>query len=208
MRLPQVGYRLAGCALALAIVACADGASADPVSIDTLQALWTTPAGKFKSVDLIANPGAILQGQVVDFGGFSKPVVSFELGLSTRSSPGALTITLLLPPGSEAPLSNNPQIVPLAGPTDLYVFGFDFPTFYTPKPMSLEFDSLGVPGGLAGMTKFSFSVVQPVPEPGTVLLLGTGLGSLWLRRRSRHRTAQGPGRGATSTILWTHGGYR
>ena len=71
-----------------------------------------------------------------------------------------------------------------------------FPTTYTPRPYELTVDLLNtapdfvIPGGTnAGVHvdsfTYSFSTVSPVPEPGTWLLLGSGLTLLLRRRRAQ-----------------------
>lgn len=69
--------------------------------------------------------------------------------------------------------------------------GMDFPILYRAVPMTLTLDLLGsspdfrIPSGPnAGqlVNGHTFNVVQPVPEPTSMLLLARGLGMLYARR--------------------------
>ena len=74
------------------------------------------------------------------------------------------------------------------------VTGRSFPSTYTPQGYELTVDLLNTapdfvfPSGInAGSAvdsyTYSFSTLSPVPEPGTWLLLGSGLTMLWRMRR-------------------------
>jgi hypothetical protein len=82
------------------------------------------------------------------------------------------------------------------GNTYAYVFGLAFLILYHPVPMSVTIDLLDsapdfiIPSGpRAGEAvdsyTYTFSVVQPAPEPATMLLLVSGLGAGAVDRRRR-----------------------
>jgi uncharacterized protein YhhL (DUF1145 family) len=159
-------------------------ASADPITLSSVQALWIEPNGELARVDLLASPGAILWGQEVDFGTESRAVVSFDAFITGSPGEGADTLraTFSLPSGSPPPFSNLVQQASLLSVPGVYVFGLDFPLLYHPVPMSLTLDLLqgALPGRPVSSTTVTFSVVQPVPEPSALALVTLGLAVLVL----------------------------
>jgi hypothetical protein len=100
---------------------------------------------------------------------------SFTVGPTTYSY-DLLTLSVLQVPGPFGSLILN-------GTGIAYITGFD----PTPGAFSLSAQNPGVMIG--GDYVFSFSastdLVDPIPEPGTLLLIGTGLTGLAVRRRRR-----------------------
>ncbi len=76
----------------------------------------------------------------------------------------------------------------IPGGADIIVFGMDFPVVYHPVPVTLTLTVPSEPGGgIIGTSTVTFSVVQPVPEPTSMALFGTGLGVAILRGLRRKK---------------------
>jgi hypothetical protein len=58
--------------------------------------------------------------------------------------------------------------------------------FFDPVPVTLTMSVINDVGDVLGSRTFTFSISEPVPEPTTLLLLGSGLAVL-TRFRSRRR---------------------
>ena len=183
MELPRVWRCARMLCVAAVFVMMAGGAYADPIRIATVQALWSAgPSGEVVVVDLASNPGVILTGQQVDFGPEVRAVVTFEAILAGRQS-GSLIMTFDWPEGWAPPFSHVTQEAVIDG-ADVIVFGMDFPILYQPVPLTLTLSASGEPGGgIEGPSTFTFSVVQPTPEPATALLCGSALAAIMVRRR-------------------------
>ena len=84
------------------------------------------------------------------------------------------------PAGSRSPVSN-PERNPQFGPSTFsYSFGAPMSSF------TLEFDDWPATIGIDNVTL----TTDPVPEPGTMVLLGSGLAGLWMKKR-RARASRG-----------------
>ena len=200
--------RILAIAVAMLIV---HGASADPLTFYGVYAQSSDASGNVTTIDLFSNPGAVLSGQEIflpelnrslAFVGFNVPVT----GLLPPGSTDTLRLTFQVPDVGQPPCCRLVQeaLIPsgfIQPGNNTYVWGFGlaFPLVYRPVPMSLTVDLLQsspdfvIPSGPhAGQAvdsyTYTFSVVQPVPEPATILLLGAGLGVATLvgrRRRTR-----------------------
>ena len=170
------------------------GAFAAPALADPLRFENVSIAEPTGLIGLFENPGRVFtldQNEInaltffIDLVGTLEPGQTDTLRFTFRSADGE---TLVQEFG-----------VPVFGtvpPPLTLVTGRTFPTTYTPLPFELRVDLLStapdfiIPSGaMAGVAldsyTYSFSTVSPVPEPGTWLLLASGL-TMLLRRRRVH----------------------
>jgi hypothetical protein len=165
----------------------ASSAKADPLLFSNVLALQNSGN---TSVDLFSNPGTTLLG----------PQISFLVDITGTLPPG-VTNTLLVTYSEtgSAPITQMFQI-PVFGtvqPPFTLLFTITSPgATFSGTLATLTIDILGsspdfiIPGGPnAGQRvdsfTYTFKVVEPVPEPATLLLFGTGLLSIGARLRRR-----------------------
>jgi hypothetical protein len=171
-------------------------ATAEPLSFSDVQALWLRNG--FFAVDLFGNP--VLAGTPIEIDGVRRAAISFHVPIFGTLPPGetdTLRFTFGLPTG-DRPFSNILQELTFsaADMPNAITGGMDFPILYHPERMTLTLDLLRsspdfrIPGGprageLVDSFTYSFSVVQPVPEPTSLWLLGSGLCAIVYSRRQR-----------------------
>lgn len=179
---------------------CATPAKADGLVFSNvrLALLNTTPPG---GIDLFANQGIVITAP-------NDIATLFILTSGTLPAGGdILRVTVIATNENGAFVITNPNPASLNIPIDMsnanvtQVTGFIFPTSFQGTNITLTIDLLNsspdfiIPSGPnAGQAvnsfTYRFTVVKPVPEPATLVLLTTGIAGLGVKRYRRYR----PGR--------------
>ncbi len=173
-------------------------AAAEPLTFANVTMAYRPPGAPPTDrvfTDLFSNPGIVLISETTDISIFVDIRGTLPLG-------GTDTLRLtLMTPGFDSIVSDT--AIPNFGtnPPFTVLPRFDVPLLYQPVMMNLVVDLLQsspdfiIPSGpLAGQAvnsfTYSFAVVEPVPEPATIILVAGALGSIALRpRRFRRRRA-------------------
>jgi hypothetical protein len=178
---------------ALLLIACSGIAGADPIEFSNLRA---SPVGDFPATDLFSNPGITFTLSPVA----EQRALVFLIQLSDVVPPGftdTLQITLTSPRDTTS-VQEFHVTAPDPGLEPPFITGFShfFPPSFTPRPYQLKVDLLNsspdfrIPSGpragqLVDSFTYSFSVVNPAPEPATLVLVGSGVAYLLAKRRRR-----------------------
>jgi hypothetical protein len=172
--------------LALGLVTAAQ-VKADPLTFSNVVALQDN-----QRVDLLANPGVTLFGPrisfLVDIAGMVQPGTTNLLSIVyTEAGSAPITLTYSIPAFGTIP------------PPYSQLFTIDSPgATIEPRDASLSIIIFSMTPGSTPIAylgpsftshTYNFLVAQPVPEPTTLLLLGTGILGLWAKRRRREPPA-------------------
>jgi len=150
-------------------------AKADPITFSNVTALQD---GGTTQVNLLANPGVTLFG----------PNITFLVDINGTLPPGGSTvlqITHTIDGGPPITQTFDIPVFPGLDPPYTQVFSLTIPNVtFTGRLVTL---TVSIPEG--GSQTFTFLVAEPVPEPGSIILMSLGGIGLWTRlRRSRART--------------------
>ena len=167
-------------------------AKADSVTFDlgSVTAFQYDSNGNVVLVNLASNPGVILAPSTIDPITGSR-FISFNFEVSPFNEPwfGVVRYDWTLNGVASTTFNLNcqngcsPQFIAGAGSFLEYTT-----PFYTPVPVSLTITVINNNGMVLGTGDYTFQVVEPVPEPASMMLLSTALGGLVaFRKRIRLR---------------------
>jgi hypothetical protein len=179
----QISKYIVCCCVAVALGGFASSAKADSLNFSNLVALQNNGATR---VDLLSNPGVTLVGPsvsfLVDIEGMV-PAGTASLLRITYTEAGGVPIVQTFsipafdtvpPPYSQFFTINSPGASFQGTPATLTI------TIITPS----SFSTILSPGHFITHT-YTFNVSQPVPEPASIVLLGSGVAGLLVKLRRR-----------------------
>ena len=179
---------------------CATPAKADPLVFSDVRLflLGTTPP---QGIDLFANQGIVITSPQ------NIPIISILVTGPLPAGGDILRITATATNENGTIVLTNPNPASLAIPINslnvngAIVTGFTIPPSFQGTTVTFTVDLLNsspdfiIPSGPnAGQAvdsfTYTFTVVEPVPEPATLVLLTTGIAGIGLKRYRRYRAGQ------------------
>lgn len=161
---------------------------ADPVTFDFGSVVALQNVG-FTSVNL-NNPNLLLAPTSIDTpSGVRSLNVGFDLTVDPGQTwTGVVRYDWVLNGVASTTFNNNCAL----GCTSEFIRGagstLEYTTpFFSPVPVSLTISVINDAGDVLGSRSFAFSIAEPVPEPTTLLLLGSGLAMVSGIRAARRR---------------------
>ena len=151
---------------------------ADPVTFDFGSVVALQNGGN-SSVNL-NTPNLLLAPTSIDLSGVRTLNVSFDLVVDAGQTwTGFVRYDWVLNGVTSTTFNNNCAL----GCTSQFIHGagsyLDYTTpFFVPTPGSVTISVINSANQVLGSQSFSFSIVEPVPEPIALLLFGNGLGLL------------------------------
>jgi len=179
---------------------CATPAKADGLVFSNVRLglLGTTPPG---GIDLFANQGIVITSPT------SIATISILVSGPLPAGGDTLRLTVIATNENGTFVITNPNPASLNIPIDIsnvnttQVTGFSFPTSFQGTTITLTVDLLNsspdfiIPSGPnAGQAvnsfTYTFTIVEPVPEPATLVLLTTGIAGIGVKRYRRYRAGR------------------
>ncbi len=173
--------------LLLSFLLIVPAAKADPITFD-FGSVVALQNGGFTSVNL-NTPNLLLAPTSIDLSGLRSLNIGFDITVDPGQTwTGFVRYHWLLNGVASTTFNNNCS----AGCTSEFIHGagsfLEYTTpIFSPTAVTLTISVINDVGQVLGSRTFEFSISEPVPEPTTLLLLGSGLAVLSRFRRRRRQ---------------------